>query len=187
MRALAILVLTAGTVTAHADPTTHATGAMFELRYSPESDTTKLPLSNSALTIGYMDERFAFGISVGLARNTLDDSTNAITTTQSWLTIGPTVRGVFLRSTDGATALVGEGTATLTEVTESTTQMGTEQSPIPVPTPLRFELGVGVRRWIVPELAIGAALLGRYTYSTVGNQTETQTSVGGAIYLAIVL
>jgi hypothetical protein len=184
MRAIAIAI---GLVAAHgiarADdappPPPHATGFMLELRYSPELDVPAYPISNNFISLGYLDRRFAFAVTFGLNRVTSDDPNGGGSLSTTYLTIGPTVRGSFFETADGTTELVGEGTATYTSV-----GMDTDNSDaIGTPSPLRFELGIGVRHWIVPELAIGASALVRYTTAQVGPQSLTQESLGGALYL----
>lgn len=186
MKAPATLaILLALAARAHADdaappPFAHATGFMLELRYSPESDFDAYPISNNSFALGYLDRRFAFAVTFGLNRVTTDDPSSMMALSTTLVTIGPTVRGSLVESADHRTELIAEGTATYTSIgvdSAVSDQSGGQ------PSPLRFEVGLGVRHWLVRELAIGASADVRYTTAQVGPRALSQESLGGAVYL----
>lgn len=195
MRAIVwVLVLAGAAAPARADapppppPPEHATGPYLEARYSPESDLQQMPVTSHALIVGYLGERLAVGGVFGIARATLDQSfsgsgSTTFSNTETLLTFGITARGQLLSTRDHATDLVGEASLTLTDIWDSSSG-GSAQSE---PTPFRIELGIGPRHWLVPQLALGASILARYTYTSQGMQSMTQLSVGGAVYLSGVL
>jgi hypothetical protein len=172
----------------------HDTGPLLELRYTTGSSAQLInfqfsdspPDPRSALFAGYQLARLSFGVAFELGRQVQETDSGGSTSGQAVTTylLLPGLRAAIGRSSDGRAEVIGLADIGWGE-TKFTSQDGFSE-PV-ILDRFRFQVGPGLRYWLGPSVAAGAAVLVRHDRIHNGNDQQGFTEDATRTDLAISL